>query len=70
MVYPNPFKDVVRISDISNVKSVSISDLTGRLVRTVKASSEINLGDLNAGMYLIILHKNDGSTQIVKAIKK
>lgn len=69
-VYPNPFKDVVRISDVSNVKSVSISDLTGRLVRTVKASSEINLGDLNAGMYLIILHKNDGSTQTVKAIKK
>lgn len=69
-VYPNPFKDVLKISDVSNLKSVSISDVTGRLVRTLKASAEINLSDLNAGMYLIILHKNDGSTQTVKAIKK
>lgn len=69
-VYPNPFKDLLRISDISNVKSVSISDISGRVVRTLKASAELNLSDLNSGMYLIILHNNDGSVQTVKAIKK
>lgn len=69
-VYPNPFKDVLKISDVSYVESISISDVTGRVVRTVKASAEINLSDLKTGMYLIILNKNDGSTQTVKAIKK
>ena len=69
-VSPNPFKDFVRISDVKDVVSISIVDLSGRLVKTVKPAREINLGDLQTGMYLINLKMKDGTVQTVKAIKK
>lgn len=69
-VYPNPFVDVVNISDVKNVKSISVMDVSGRQVKTLGASSEINLSDLQSGMYIINLNMEDGSVKSVKAIKK
>lgn len=69
-IAPNPFTDVVRISDLKDVVSISIVDLSGRLVKTMKPTREIQLGDLKTGMYLINLKMKDGSVQTVKAIKK
>ncbi|PIF44972.1 putative secreted protein (Por secretion system target) [Chryseobacterium sp. 52] len=70
-VYPNPFADVLNISDISKVKSVSIVDLAGRLVKTIdNPSSALQLGDLKQGLYLVTLNMKDGSKQTIKAIKK
>ncbi|WP_157844512.1 T9SS type A sorting domain-containing protein [Chryseobacterium sp. Leaf394] len=69
--YPNPFADILNISDIKDVKSIMISDMSGKIVRTiVKPESSLRLRDLNAGMYLVILNMNDGSRQTIKAIKK
>ncbi|MCU7615924.1 GEVED domain-containing protein [Chryseobacterium sp. PBS4-4] len=70
-VYPNPFADVLNISDIKNVKTVSVLDIAGRIVKTIeKPSSTLQLGDLKSGMYIIVLNMNDGSQQTIKAIKK
>lgn len=70
-VYPNPFADVLNISDVANVKSVSVVDIAGRLVKTIdKPNSSLQLGDLKSGMYIVILNMNDGSKQTMKAIKK
>ncbi|KQS91546.1 T9SS type A sorting domain-containing protein [Chryseobacterium sp. Leaf394] len=70
-VYPNPFTDVLTISDVKNVKSIMITDMSGKTVRTIqKAESTLYLNDLNAGMYLVILNMNDGSKQTIKAIKR
>lgn len=70
-VYPNPFSDILHISDISKVQSVSVVDLAGRVVKTIeKPSSELHLADLKQGMYLVILHMKDGSKQVVKSIKR
>ncbi|WP_084220950.1 fibronectin type III domain-containing protein [Chryseobacterium sp. StRB126] len=69
--YPNPFTDVLNISDASKVKSVSIVDAAGRLVKTIdNPSSELHLADLKQGMYLIVLQMKDGSKQVVKSIKR
>ncbi|KXH81486.1 fibronectin type III domain-containing protein [Chryseobacterium kwangjuense] len=69
--YPNPFHDVLNISDISKVKSISIVDLAGRVVKTIdNPSSALQLGDLKQGMYLVTLNLKDGSKQTIKAIKK
>ncbi|MBB6369341.1 fibronectin type III domain-containing protein [Chryseobacterium shigense] len=69
--YPNPFADVLNISDISKVKSVTIVDIAGRLVKTIdNPSSALQLGDLKQGLYLVTLNMQDGSKQTIKAIKK
>lgn len=69
--YPNPFTDVLNISDIKNVKSVSIVDIAGRLIKNIESpSSTLHLGDLKQGVYLVVLNMNDGSKQTIKAIKK
>jgi len=70
-VYPNPFRDVLSISEIEKVTSVTISDVSGRAVRTIdNPSKEINLSFLNAGLYLVTLKMKDGTQFTVKAIKK
>lgn len=70
-VYPNPFTDILTISEISKVQSVSVVDLAGRVVKTIeKPSSELQLADLKQGMYLIVLYMKDGSRQVVKSIKR
>lgn len=69
--YPNPFADVLNISDVKNVKSISIIDIAGRVVKTIeKPSSALQLGELKSGLYMVVLNMNDGSQQTIKAIKK
>jgi hypothetical protein len=69
-IYPNPFKDVLNISEIEKVKSVTISDVSGRVVKTIdNPSKEINLSFLNSGLYLVTLRLKDGTQFTVKAIK-
>lgn len=69
--YPNPFSDVLNISDIAHVKSISVVDAAGRTVKSFnKPAASLDLKDLNSGMYLVVLNMEDGSKQTVKAIKK
>lgn len=70
-VYPNPFTDMLNISETENVKSIAVTDLAGRLIKTFeKPESVINLSDLKSGMYLITLYLKDGTQKTVKSIKK
>ncbi|MCW3160930.1 T9SS type A sorting domain-containing protein [Chryseobacterium sp. WLa1L2M3] len=71
-VYPNPFKDVVTITNIEKVKSIQVLDASGRAVKTIDglSSKEIYLGDLKSGLYILNLIMKDGSISNVKAIKK
>jgi hypothetical protein len=69
-VYPNPFTDVLKISDVKGVKSISISDVSGKLVKTVKATAEIQVSELKTGLYIVNLNMEDGSVKSIKAIKK
>jgi hypothetical protein len=69
-VYPNPFTDVLNISDVKNVKSVSVSDVAGRQVKSMKAAAQVDLSELKAGLYIITLKMEDGTSKSFKAIKK
>ncbi|WP_307460493.1 fibronectin type III domain-containing protein [Chryseobacterium sp. SORGH_AS_0447] len=70
-VYPNPFFDVLNISDVSNIKNILIADVAGRLVKTIaNPSAQLHLGELQKGIYLVILEMKDGSKQMIKTIKK
>ncbi|MDH5034296.1 T9SS type A sorting domain-containing protein [Chryseobacterium cucumeris] len=69
--YPNPFVDVLNISDAAKVKSASVVDTAGRVVKTIdNPSSTLHFGDLKQGMYLVVLNMKDGSKQTIKAIKR
>lgn len=70
-VYPNPFTDILNISDISNVKSISISEISGKLIKTIdNPNSVLHLTDIQSGLYLVTLTMKDGSKQTIKTIKK
>lgn len=70
-VYPNPFKDIITITDIEKVKSIHIFDSAGRMIKTIdNPSKEIDLGDLKSGLYILNLAMKDGSIAHIKAIKK
>lgn len=70
-VYPNPFTDIIYISDVSKVKNIRISDTSGKIVRNIsKPQSELRLSELPAGMYVILLEMNDGTGQTIKTIKR
>jgi len=69
-IYPNPFKDLLYVSEIEKVTAVTISDVTGRIVRTIdNPTKEIDLRFLNSGLYLVTLKFRDGSQFTTKAIK-
>lgn len=65
VVYPNPAKDVLNITNSNNVdiKNISITDLNGRVVKSQVASfTQINVSDLNAGVYFLTIEASEGKT--------
>ncbi|MDH6250839.1 hypothetical protein M2347_000566 [Chryseobacterium sp. H1D6B] len=70
-IHPNPFKDVLSISDTREMKSVVVTDVSGRVLKTIEnPAKEINLSMLNSGLYLLTIQFKDGSSSAVKAIKQ
>ncbi len=70
-VYPNPFSEFITINKYDLVKTIIISDLSGKLIKTInKPESVLRLQDLSAGMYILQLDMKDGTKQTIKVIKK
>ncbi|MGG1921155.1 T9SS type A sorting domain-containing protein [Chryseobacterium sp. NRRL B-14798] len=70
-IYPNPFKDALHINNVKNVRAITVTDVAGRVVKTVdNPTAELQLGELNAGLYLLTIDFKDGSKSTVKALKK
>src|SRR5690554_2653194 len=70
-VYPNPAKDVLNISNSvgTEINALTIVDINGRTVKQINSNvSQINISDLNAGVYFVNINSNEGSltTKIVK----
>lgn len=53
-VYPNPTSGLVHISDVSNVDSITISNVNGQVVKSFGAQNTIDISDLTAGIYILI----------------
>jgi len=69
-VYPNPFKDILNISDSKDVKSIVINDLSGKSIKSLAPAKELHLQDLNTGIYMVSLQYKDGSVKTFKVVKK
>ncbi|WP_343610037.1 T9SS type A sorting domain-containing protein [Chryseobacterium oranimense] len=70
-VHPNPFRDILYISDNREVKSVNVGDASGRVLKTFTGNvKELDLSTLNAGLYFVTIYFKDGSQSTVKTVKK
>lgn len=69
-VFPNPFTDVVKVSDVTQVKSIVVTDNSGRKLHEFSPNQEINLASLKSGLYMITVNKKDGTSVTFKQIKK
>lgn len=75
-VYPNPVKDMVRISATAGVRSMELYSATGkRLAVSIMPGSggsnvQLNMSTLAKGIYFLHVVTMDGSTQITKLVKQ
>lgn len=71
-IYPNPFSDILNISNFESVSKITITTVTGQIVAEYEnmVDGQINTTDLSNGFYMIILEKADGDKIIRKIIKQ
>ncbi|MBK9414079.1 MAG: DUF4394 domain-containing protein [Bacteroidetes bacterium] len=77
--YPNPFRDVINVTYIATVSgniSLSVIDITGRLIESKSINSEIGVNNIslnttgyNNGLYMIRLETASGKSSGIKMIK-
>ena len=70
-LYPNPVKNIANFSANETIQSVSIYDLTGRIVKQAtpnKANFDLDVADLSKGVYLVKLSAGDieATTKLIK----
>lgn len=70
-LYPNPVKNIANFSANETIQSVSIYDLTGRIVKQAtpnKANFDLDVADLSNGVYLVKLSAGDieATTKLIK----
>jgi hypothetical protein len=73
-VYPNPAANVLYIDAKTDASlcNIQLTDLNGRVVKTINAATagqaQINIGDLNAGVYLLKIASDlgVGTSKIIK----
>lgn len=69
-VYPNPAVEVVSVTSNKNIISVTVFDLSGKIVKIYKDSKNINVSNLAKGNYILQAHYENGSVENTKLIKK
>ncbi len=69
-LYPNPVKDVFNVSlKNADVKSISVTNLSGQVVATSKNSS-VNVSTLPAGVYVVKVLDTKGGVHTSKIVVK
>ena len=70
VLYPNPANDVVRISgnDQMVYREIVIFDLAGRVVKQAFNCNEMDVNDLNSGVYMLQVVKENGAHETTKLL--
>jgi hypothetical protein len=72
-VYPNPFNDLIKVSSGTNIASIEIVTLTGKVVKSLIANgvAEVSLDvkDLPSGLYLVKVKNTGGVVKTTKVSK-
>lgn len=69
-LYPNPTKNMVRIDgvDAESADEIVIFDITGRAVNHYQYCNELNVNDLQNGVYMLRVVMKDGSSKTSKLL--
>lgn len=74
-VSPNPSKGLITISNLTNetISSIELYDVIGKQVKNIKFNTSasvirLNIGDLNAGIYLAKINSDSGNSSTKKLI--
>lgn len=70
--YPNPVKDIFKVSYIKNISTVSVTNLVGQEVMSKKVNalqSDVDMSALASGTYLVKV-TSEGLTKTIKVIKE
>ena len=61
-LYPNPFTDKIHIEiKDESIKNIKLVDLSGKLIQTFSAASQLSLGHLIQGVYILEIRTNRSS---------
>ncbi len=63
-VYPNPSSDVIQVEFTGNY---TVTDLNGRVLMSVKSSSNLNIAHLSSGIYLL---RNDDNGKVSQFVRR
>lgn len=74
-VYPNPTNDILHIeskSIHSKVTAFTLTDIAGKLIidKKIDANYEVNMSDIENGIYILSLSTEDGTQKNIKIIKQ
>lgn len=71
-IYPNPAKDILKITSNTEKGIMRIYDINGKLVQTelVFSHSEINISKLSSGTYVVVLTSENGEAGVQKFVKE
>ena len=74
-VYPNPTNDILHIeskSIHSKVTAFTLTDIAGKLIidKKIDANYEVNMSDIENGIYILSLSTEDGTQKNIKIVKQ
>jgi hypothetical protein len=72
-IFPNPATDYLMLQSADEIKAVNVISLTGSLVKSFQPNSqavEINLDELQPGIYLVSIKKANGEIVTKKLVKQ
>jgi hypothetical protein len=74
-LYPNPTQDEATVTATAFIKNVSIYNLLGQKVKTIKVADSKNtikvpVSDLQTGTYMVRVQTQNGNQQTIKLIKQ
>jgi hypothetical protein len=70
-IYPNPANDVIFVSSAQSIKSISVFNTPGALVKSEylnNFSGEINISELSKGIYIVRMYNNNNEIICVRKL--
>lgn len=72
-MYPNPVNNTLTINNCNDVQIVKVIDYTGRTIMSVENTGNnelnVNMSELNAGVYIIQLTGENNATKVQRVVK-